>query len=285
MPPTAVSVFLCYIVFNFNESHLGVKPYSFEDKFFTTTKQTMRMLAEAIKDKFQKPTTLSDPYDDFPQDILSQLVEKSVSELHWVDFNRLFGPYLPAGTYQEVMFYLPAAFQYLQSCEEEALDSVTAVFGFCSKNDDTLKRDGLKVLVETEISTCLTHWVRKFEIIHYDQQACREKGWKRDYFNYVSCSELVAEATSDLVEFSAFADLAVHFYQSLANHISDPTKAAWLLELSRTRFEIYTPPAHDEIQQILADKTLLNNAYQTASSVMSKRNNTYWRDMLGEVDL
>lgn len=80
-------------------------------------------------------------------------------------------------------------------------------------------------------------------------------------------------------------DLAEGFFRSLADHGSDPVKAAWFLEMSRSLTDAYHPPAHAAIRELLTDKDLIRSAASVVQSslVAGERSPTYWRDTFEEV--
>ncbi len=135
------------------------------------------MLNQLVLSKFKKPRKLSDPYNDFTEEILARLLKLKDDEFGWSEFSHLFGPHLPAGTYDEVMYFLPRAFSCLKNCEKDALELVAPVFGFCSKNLKNLKRDELDLSVKNEINQCFDFWMRDFRVEHFDSQMCKAKGW------------------------------------------------------------------------------------------------------------
>ena len=124
------------------------------------------MLEKLIYSKYSRPKKLSDPYSDFTPRMLKELLNKSNSELRWSDYSSLFGPHLPAGTYEEVIYFLPNAFSHLKNHEYDALDLVTPIFGFCSKNIERLKGDGLDKAIKEKIVECLNYWVRAVSYTH-----------------------------------------------------------------------------------------------------------------------
>ena len=83
---------------------------------------------------YKGPSKLSDPHTDNSPHMLKNLLKKSDAELGWSDYSILFGPHLPGGTYNEVMYFLPRAFTYLKEQNNDAFELVTLIFGFCSNN-------------------------------------------------------------------------------------------------------------------------------------------------------
>jgi hypothetical protein len=243
------------------------------------------MLEKIVTLKFKRPQKLSDPYSDFGSDNLNRFLKKNDEEPGWNDYSMLFGPHLPTGTYEEVMYFLPKAFTYLKNNEENALDLVTAIFGFCSKNLENLRKDNLEVFIKDKITDCLDHWVRDFRIEHFDKQMCKNKGWNSNYFDYVHNTETICEALTDLARFETLKCLAIEFVNPLAFHDGNIIKASWFLELSRARFDAYNPPDLSEIQNLLSDKKLLLEAYAVVWPEAEDYKLTYWRDTFAKLGL
>ena len=140
---------------------------------------------------YQRPVKLSDPYHDFNKQTLKKILKTKDEDFTWWEYQCIFGPHLPAGTYEEITYFLPMAFSYMIDHEDDALDMVTAIFGFCSKNIAELEKDKLAVTVRAAISQCLLHWSRELNIIHFDRNACKDKGWGLDYKDYIAIKQFI----------------------------------------------------------------------------------------------
>ena len=64
--------------------------------------------------KYKKPTRLSDPGGDFSPEELNGILLKQDAELGWRDFDRIFQGKMPAGTYEEVGYYIPLVCSYIE---------------------------------------------------------------------------------------------------------------------------------------------------------------------------
>lgn len=242
-------------------------------------------LEKLVYSKYRRPQRLSDPGSDFSEGMLKDLLRKADSDLRWSDYRNLLGPYLPAGTYEEVIYFLPGAFTYLQENEDDALELVSAVFGFCSINIDRLRDDHLDQAVRDRVRASFDFWVRDFKVEHLDRQKCSNKGWGLKYFDCVRNTETICEGMIELVRFETLAEEAVGFIKSLANHNGDTTMASWFLELSRARSDVYAPPNLASIQELLADRRALTCAADAVRHIAGGGNRTYWRDTLNELGL
>jgi hypothetical protein len=230
--------------------------------------------------KQRRPDKLSDPHYDFSSEHLKELLATPDHQFEWHHYANLLGPHLPAGTYQESVYFLPGAFRYLLAHDLGALDVVTPIIGFVSQNHHGLDKDGILESARDCIRECLAHWTREFQVIHFDEKACRQKGWGLTYFDYVKNQELIGLATTDLVRFEHDADLAAEFVQNLAANIENPLKAAWFLEYSRSQGDVYFPPLYEPITRLINDEDLLLKAAVVVEQQVAPHepSPTYWRD-------
>jgi hypothetical protein len=237
--------------------------------------------------KFPRPASLSDPHNDFNDKSLRDLLSTPDEEMVWSHYKNLLGPFLPAGTYQESVYFLPRAFEYLKSHEESALDLITSVIWFASEKSALLERDGLLESTRACIRDYLNQLTKQFKVLHFDRDACVAKGWGLEHFDYVLNCEAVCEGTTDLVRFSVHADLATEFVNSLALHGGDPAKAAWFLAYANSRNDVYTPPDYEPIPALLSDRHLLEQAagIVRARVVNHEPSPTYWNDTFASLEL
>ena len=234
---------------------------------------------------YPRPSRLSDPHHDFSKRLTRAILVKPDSELAWYDFKSILGPYFPAGTYEESVYFLPLALEYIISHDPGELELVTPIVWFISEYADRLAADGLLPGARGRVSECFERWTSRFDVIHFDHDACRANGWSLTYLDYVKNVEVVCQGMCDLVRFVRHADLAEDFFRSLADHGSDPVKAAWFLEMSRSRTDVYQPPEHPAIRELLGDENLIRSAASVVQSslVASERSPTYWRDTFAAV--
>ncbi len=234
-----------------------------------------------------RASVLSDPHGEYFGDSAAKLLSIEDSDLQWHHYKSILGPYLPAGTYEETVYFLPLAFDHLLKHPDDALDLVTTPIWFASEFVEELRRDGLLNAVRDRICDCFTHWTREFHVIHFDEAACRAKGWGISCSDYVKFSETICEGLDDLVRFKAHADLAHEFFHSMSTADSDPVKSAWILYFSYAQTAVYPPPDDPTIRRILNDRELLQAAADTVRSTiaLAEPSPTYWRDVFDELNV
>ena len=92
--------------------------------------------------KYEKPTRLSDPGSDFSQEELNGILLKQDAELGWDDFDRIFQGKMPAGTYEEVRYYIPPVCSYIEN-QRDACNFFEHFSTWIEDNYEWLKKDGL----------------------------------------------------------------------------------------------------------------------------------------------
>lgn len=240
----------------------------------------LKMSALALP--YSRPASLSDPFHDFTEDILTEILETPDEKMTWLHFQQILGPFLPAGSYEEAAYFLPLAFDHIQSHDDDALDLITSLAWFISEYRSQLEADGAIEASRDLMSRCLNQWTAAFNVIHFDRTGCEEKQWRLRYFDYVKHSEAVAEGTCDLVRFTANADLAIELYRRVARKDASPIEAAWFLEFARQHFtdDVRKPPKHGEIKKIIEDKQVAERSAQVVASGLEGFVDfpSYWRD-------
>lgn len=231
---------------------------------------------------YRRPASLSDPFHDFTEDMLAEILDTPDEQMTRWHYQQILGPFLPAGTYEEAVYFLPRAFEHLRSHDDDALDLVTSLAWFISEYRPQLEADGAIDACRDLMERCLHQWTAEFKVIHFDRDGCQKKGWGLRYFDYVKHSEAIAEGTCDLVRFTANADLAIQLYQRVAREGASPVEAAWFLEFARQHFTdyVYKPPKHGEIRQFLEDKEIAERSAQLVASGLEGFADfpSYWRD-------
>jgi hypothetical protein len=249
----------------------------------------MTSLIHVLHRKHGRPKWLSDPFRDNSPAGLRSLLATADADLECSDFKNLLGPHLPAGTYAEVVYFLPLAFDYVRAHSDVALDLCTSLAWFCSEYADNLAADGALDAAQGELRGLLLDWTSRFEIEHFDARMCASKGWGLQYFDYVRMSETVCEMLSDLVRFQRLAEVAERNVAEFVDFGADAIKAAWLLELIRCRTDVYRPPELAALDEASNDSRLLQSAFLLAQSdpLLQQTSRTYWGDLqsaLGIVD-
>ncbi len=211
-------------------------------------------------DRPPRPSVLSDPYYEHGEERCRGFLAMNDADLTWHHFAQFFGP-VPAGTFDEVAYFLPLAFRHMQAKRDGYGENLAGFVYWLSDSQDDLARVGATAMVTAELRRTLDAWTETFHVTHHDKDACRAKGWTLDYADHVDCSEDVAELVHGLVKQKAFAEVAEAFIAGLA--ASDAaSEAAWYLEFTRWQEDglchcitgVATPPEEeDEMIQGLSE--------------------------------
>jgi hypothetical protein len=239
------------------------------------------------KPPYPRPQKLSDPGYDFRPDSLRALLAVPDEKLEWHHYKDFLGPFLPAGTYEESVYFLPGAFKMLQEEQEHGLDLTTSVIWFASENAAQLEADGLLESCRNEITNCLQKWTQIFEVLHFDKDACMKKEWVISYFDYVRNVEEVCETLCDLDRFEKHGDLADEFLESLVQSTATPVQSAWFLELVRAQEDVRPPPSRPFFLSLFANQEILIEKQLAVENFILKKtpSPTYWRDTFKAIGL
>ena len=232
--------------------------------------------------KAKKPRQLSDPGCDWMGCDLDIVLEKPFSSLRYKDYACLFASYLPGGTYDEVRVYVPWFVDHLINKPDDRLDLITGWAWWSSEYWNRISDDHACNYVVSVHRYLLAEFTKEFKIIHFDKQACKQKGWDKEYFNYVKGTETVNEFLSDLWRFKVHRQIVLEFIYNLSDFEKDMTKVGWFVELSVSRFDVYTPPIDEGIYEILLDKKLIDNALELV--LKNDLSNSYWDDAFKLLD-
>jgi hypothetical protein len=228
-----------------------------------------------------RPKQLSDPYNDHSPEVLQKILATQDDQLDWGDYRNLLGPHLPAGTYDEVVYFLPLAFAYIFNHEDTAFEMIDRLIGFVSINTEKLKQEGLLDVSRQVIADSLMHWTREFHIRHLSKAECQAKGWGLDYSDWVVHSSIVCAILSEIIDFEVHADIAEQFVDYMADHCGNPVKASWYLELARANHDVSSfAPIGTSVSKCLSNQVILRSAADLLlpEIIQADSVSTYWND-------
>ena len=116
-----------------------------------------------MKMKYEKPTRLSDPGGDFSLEELNRILSKEDAELDWADFDCLFFGKMPAGTYEEVRYYIPLACSYIEN-QRDACNFFEHFSIWIEENYARLKEDGFVDLIVAAFHNLFRNATSSFEL-------------------------------------------------------------------------------------------------------------------------
>ena len=92
-------------------------------------------IVQTIRRKYSRPAKLSDPCSDFSQEELKAIISKCDADLTETDLICISQSLLPAGNYNESVYFLPIALE--RFCKDDGFAEMTSSFelaGDCPKN-------------------------------------------------------------------------------------------------------------------------------------------------------
>ncbi len=257
------------------------------------------MLTKRLQIPYRRPISLSDPYQDWPNGWLRDLLKTPDEEMDWNQFREIFQVGLPAGVYEEVVYFLPFALGYALRHPSDALEYLAGVVSWVSENDSALTRDNLREPVRNCFRHLIGGWTETFKVIHFDEQTCRSKGFGVKFYDYVENSDSVVQMIEDLLRFEKQQDLADEFVAGLAGQEDTGLQSAWLLELAhelrqryvywpgRIQGENVTRLPFPTLDKLILDMDLLQSHLNRIRNtlVAEEPSPTYWRTLCAEIGI
>jgi hypothetical protein len=93
------------------------------------------------------------------------------------------------------------AFSYILAHDDGALELIASLVWYCSEFAQKLRADEIIDAARSGIRECFEHWTKQFEVVHFDSEGCRARGWGLDHYDYVQNIETVCEGLEDLVRY------------------------------------------------------------------------------------
>jgi len=191
-------------------------------------------MRDEFKMPYARPQRFSDPSHEWTgPEGPAAILAKQDSQLEWSDFTNIFHWENPIGTYEEIVYFLPIALEYLLVKPQEGLECDGEVVYFVSHNKDRLQKEGLLEPARRKLQECLLGPTASFRVGDYDS---------------VEGSNIFFSLVQALVQYESHADLAIEALESLAQQKDDPVKSAWFLEFARSFTELLDFESRPEIR-------------------------------------
>ena len=226
---------------------------------------------------YPRPTSLSDPFDDFTSKAVEGLLSISDVDLTDWDLQQIIGPYVPAGNYREAVYFLPMAFSRLERSGDQATALMPSITWFISEYCEELNKDGLLEACEERVELFLQKWSSDFVVIHYDKAACSAKKWQINYFDEVAFSDTIIETILNSQSSVSLKNITHRFVETLANSLSF-VQAAWFIEIARQFHVEDIEPGDEKMMAILLDRTLIKSRVRFVAEYRDQISMapTYW---------
>jgi len=179
---------------------------------------------------YSRPASLSDPRHDWIGADLHEVLRIPDADMTWKQYRCIFQVGLPAAAYEEGVYFLPFAFEYLRNDPTEGIECLTDVVWFVSEHAPKLEQDGVLEACRCAIHACFDEWTRDFVIHDRDRKGAPTCAFARNV-------EVVKDLLDALVCYESLADLADSLLQSLAGGQDNPIKSAWFLTIANEILE------------------------------------------------
>jgi hypothetical protein len=183
-----------------------------------------------------RPVRLSNRNCCYSDDELVAIDGKDIGQLTWNDFEAIFPLSGCTAEYDQQLYYLPLALNYLRGHPGEGNEFVAGLVFFIASHQDRLATDGLLEASLAQLRACFEEWMSKFEVTHLDAAACAAKGWRVELRDYVENSSAVHELIEELLRYG-LDRLVEELMDSWVAVRRSPRDAAWLLEFAREERE------------------------------------------------
>jgi hypothetical protein len=196
-----------------------------------------------------------------------------------LELRLLFGPFLPGGNFVECLYFLPIGFRVLGEGKTTALEFVDGLIWWISKHHAALEARGVAPAVERALVATLGRLTSDFEVVHYDNAACRAAGWSLDHDDIVHGSELLAQMLIELERFRVWKHLALDFVRRLRD-AADAKSSAWYVEYARRRFDAIRHPIQSATAMLADPDVLAAKIRAVRRSLLWESAPSYWRDVV-----
>lgn len=176
-------------------------------------------------------------------EFLDYLLEKSDDKLEGVDYRELLNSNILAGTFEETVYYLPLAVDYLCSNADDRGEMIDEFVDYIFINGNKIKS-----YFNTKTDEILNHVlkcnIKEYSVIHMNKSECKKLGWGIDSYCYVKRSDIVNELFKNVSKFKSGEKWIEKKIEELKN--GNETQKKWLYELYKECNEVFGLYLDDE---------------------------------------
>lgn len=212
--------------------------------------------------KYTRPISFSDPGYDFEPQELSDIINKKDEELDIKDFMSIFQIYLPAGNYEECVYFVEVFLAFLQDKISREIDRSglsDALFHFlfwCNDNIVKLRNDNIEKSIITCLQSNIIPIFDRFDLIKHGGPDL----WPR-------YGTLVSEFVTGVNDYAFLNSLKEQMVQKLSSDRSF-TNASWVIYIC---FSARHDTNGVEISGIWGREELI-----TCLNIVTKAKNIFW---------
>lgn len=234
---------------------------------------------------YPRPEQFLDP-GELVAEYLNAVLETPNTQLSWRHFREVFSAEWPGTMYQKQVYFLPLAINYIFEQRENYGEFFLGVVDFISMHSEQLSRDGLLGPTKKCVFDCLRKWTKSFEVVHYDKEACQDRGWGLEYNDIVSNCYSVIEILVQFAEKKTHGDWVDEFVEDLVKSPDDPLKSAWVIEIA-SQYPPTLRRRRPHLAKVLYDDSLLKLHAQRVLNrfVKNSPSPTYWTDVFNRLGI
>lgn len=118
-----------------------------------------------------RPDKLSDPFFDFNKDELEAIIKKNDDALTGTDFQYIFQTNLPAGEYQECLYFVPVFLNFLSTKVKNhdgssIVDALDDFLWWYEHYNTTLEKNGYISIIQESLNDIFRSMIEEFYLIH-----------------------------------------------------------------------------------------------------------------------
>lgn len=202
-------------------------------------------------DKISKPNRFSAFGHLNNPKFLDYLLEKSDEEIEGVDYRDLLNSNILAGTFEETVYYLPLAVDYLCSNADDLLEMIDEFVDYIFVNRNKIENI-FNITVEVILDYVFNCNTEEHSVVYVNKAECKALGWGINSYTYVKKSGLMTDLFKNVNRFECGRKWIESKIKEMKD--GDDTQKKWLYTLYEECNEVFGLYLDDEvILEILDD--------------------------------
>jgi hypothetical protein len=232
---------------------------------------------------YSRPQRLSPGDSNRPEDLSRRtaILQKPDTLLNEDDYTDLFWLFSPAGSYEELVYFLPFAIAFMGGAPAHSLQVVSSTVAFIENNIDRLRADMLESACVCSIRDVFQRWTQVFAIDHYEGDQLKKLGYVAPYADHVRNSDEVVKVVTSLATSNALNQVAHGCLDTLNAEPLAPARSAWYLEIAHRLTKVPWRVEEVSIAHRLADRQVARRHLTIVAGDLAiiQKHKTYWTQM------
>ncbi|MEA4863519.1 MAG: hypothetical protein AB7F40_00325 [Victivallaceae bacterium] len=214
---------------------------------------------------YSRPNRLSDPYNEYNAEELSEIINMPDENLTGKHLSMLFHGALAAGNYQESCYFLPYALKYVKAQKKDSCDALYYILYWTREMYIFLVEDGVWIELNKQLYSLFRFFTRKFLLIGNSPMTPKNDNYvdiyldELNHFKYLPI-EITEMQSRNIEVINKFADAYLRQRFSTPDGYDD---WAWLIFLINGKLRgpgLSSAYYSDYLQQWVNSKSWHNNA-------------------------